>query len=64
MRSSIFLLFFIFFQSIWSQEVQPKLNDSLPEVQQPIENEKDSIMITNQSVKSESVDSLVVKKKE
>ncbi len=63
MRSSIFLLSFIFFQSVWSQEVQLKVNDSLPEVQPLIENEKDSIAVPDQIVKTKSIDSLVVQKK-
>ena len=43
MRSSIFLLFFILFQSIWGQNSLKIVNDSLPEIQPLIENEKDSI---------------------
>ena len=43
MRSSIFLLFFILFQSIWGQNSLKIVNDSLPEMQLLIENEKDSI---------------------
>ena len=43
MRSSIFLLFFILFQSIWGQNSLKIVNDSLPEIQLLIENEKDSI---------------------
>ena len=43
MRSSIFLLFFILFQSFWGQNSLKIVNDSLPEIQSLIENEKDSI---------------------
>ena len=66
MRASIFVLFFVFFQQIWSQEIAPSIQDSLS-VDMNIPNiDKDSLQAhpaTNKNITLDSLKLLEKKKK-
>ena len=63
MRSSIFVLFFVFFQQIWSQEIAPSIQDSLSVNTDISPLEKDSIQTIPAAKKSNTLDSLGLLKK-
>ena len=63
MRSSIFLLFFIFSQTTWSQEVPSMVKDSLPVIDQQLEIEKDSISPAIEKINKKAIDSLTIREK-
>ena len=63
MRSSIFLLFFIFSQTTWSQEVPSMVKDSLPVIDQQLEIEKDSISPAIEKINKKAIDSLTIQEK-
>jgi len=66
MRASIFVLFFVFFQQIWSQEIAPSIQDSIS-VDMNIPNiDKDSLKAlpaTNKNITLDSLKLLEKKKK-
>ena len=63
MRSSIFVLFFVFFQQIWSQEIVPSIQDSLSVNANIFTLEKDSIQALPAANKNITLDSLGLLKK-
>ncbi len=63
MRSSIFVLFFVFFQQIWSQEIAPSIQDSLSVNANIFTLEKDSIQALPAANKNITLDSLGLLKK-
>ncbi|MDA8849404.1 hypothetical protein N9I27_02365, partial [Flavobacteriaceae bacterium] len=63
MRSSIFVLFFVFFQQIWSQEIAPSIQDSLSVNTSIFTLEKDSIQALPAANKNITLDSLGLLKK-
>ena len=63
MRSSIFLLFFIFSQTTWSQEAPSMVKDSLPAIDQQLEIEKDSISPAIEKINKKVIDSLTIQDK-
>ena len=63
MRSSIFVLFFVFFQQIWSQEIAPSTQDSLSVNTNIFTLEKDSIQALPAANKNITLDSLGLLKK-
>lgn len=63
MRSCIFLLFFIFSQTTWSQEVLSMVKDSLPTIDQQLEIEKDSISPASEKINKKVIDSLTIQDK-
>ena len=63
MRSSIFVLFFVFFQQIWSQEIVPIILDSLSVNTDISPLEKDSIQTIPAAKKSTTIDSLRLSEK-
>jgi hypothetical protein len=63
MRASIFVLFFVFFQQIWSQEIAPSIQDSLS-VDMNIPNiDKDSLKALPATNKNITLDSLKLSEK-
>ena len=63
MRSSIFVLFFVFFQQIWSQEIAPSIQDSLSVNTDLSPLEKDSIQALPAAKKNTTLDSLRLSEK-
>ena len=63
MRSSIFVLFFVFFQQIWSQEIAPSIQDSLSVNTNIFTLEKDSIQALPAVKKNTTLDSLQLSEK-
>ena len=63
MRSSIFVLFFVFFQQIWSQEIVPSIQDSLSVNTDISPLEKDSIQTLPAVKKNTTLDSLRLSEK-
>ena len=63
MRSSIFVLFFVFFQQIWSQEIAPSIQDSLSVNTNIFTLEKDSIQALPAAKKNTTLDSLQLSEK-
>ena len=63
MRASIFLLFFVFFQQIWSQEIAPSIQDSLSVDMDIASVGKDSLQLLPVANKNFTLDSLGLLKK-
>ena len=63
MRASIFLLFFVFFQQIWSQEIAPSIQDSLSVNTGISPLDKDSIQALPAAKKNTTLDSLRLSEK-
>ena len=63
MRASIFVLFFVFFQQIWSQEIAPSIQDSLSVDMDIPSIEKDSLQALPAANKNITLDSLGLLKK-
>ena len=63
MRASIFLLFFVFFQQIWSQEIAPSIQDSLSVDMDIASIGKDSLQPLPVANKNFTLDSLGLLKK-
>jgi len=63
MHSSIFVLFFVFFQQIWSQEIAPSIQDSLYVNTDISTLEKDSIQALPAAKKNTTLDSLRLSEK-